>query len=104
MRFRSRVCLWDYTERESKIGFGLTRKLPRLNDRKRGHIELILSLLRSFNPGALAQPKSPFLNHDRYTLRDVCYGTKKTRRHRFWAGGLYRSYLCCPSEFTPFIV
>ena len=34
-----------------------TRKLPRLNDRKRVNINSIWPLLRSSNPGALAQPE-----------------------------------------------
>jgi len=37
--------------------FRLKPKLPRLNDRKRGSIEQIQPLFRSFNPGALAQSK-----------------------------------------------
>jgi hypothetical protein len=56
------------TEIDSKIGIWATRKLPRLNDRKRAHIKVIWARLRSFNPGALAQPKCQFLNQFRYTL------------------------------------
>jgi len=37
--------------------FRLKPKLPRLSDRKRGCIEQIHPLFRSFNPGALAQSK-----------------------------------------------
>lgn len=49
-----------------KLAFGLKRKLSRLKDRKRVNIDLILTLLRSFNPAALAQSKCQILRHGRY--------------------------------------
>ena len=40
-------CNQLYTERDSKIGFGLTRKLSRFDDRKWVNIKLIWTHLRS---------------------------------------------------------
>jgi len=50
------------------LAFPAAQKSPRIKDRKRPHIDLILGRLRSLIPGVLARSKCQLLNHVRYSL------------------------------------
>ena len=67
-----------YTERDSKIGFGLARKLPRLNHYKQVNISNMNLFIMTSTPGLWRSPNSIFELRSVYIKRDsrITFGIK----------------------------